>query len=68
MLFKGSVVFKQYIPKKHKWFGMELYKPRDSKGYAYNMTVYLGKDRKHATPSMTVTCATLNSDRTCCKQ
>ena len=31
-----------FIPKKHKWFGMQLYKLCDSKGYTYNMTKYLG--------------------------
>ena len=52
-------MFEQYIPKKHKGFGIKLYKLCDSKGYTYNMTVYLGKDRKHVTPSMTATHATV---------
>jgi len=43
--FEGRVIFRQYIPKKHKCFGKELYKPCDSKGHTYNMTVYLDKDR-----------------------
>ena len=57
VLFKGRVNFKQHIPKKHKRFGIKLYKPCDSKGYAYthNMTMYLGKDRKHVTSSFTAT-------------
>ena len=55
VLFKGSVIFKQYIPKKHKWFGIELYKLCDSKGYNYNMTVHLCKDRKCVTHSLTTT-------------
>jgi hypothetical protein len=57
VLFKGRVNFKQYIPKKHKLFGIKLYKLCDSKGYAYtcNMTMYLGKDRKHVTSSFTAT-------------
>ena len=30
--FRGRVIFKQYIPKKHQWFGIKLYKLCDSKG------------------------------------
>jgi len=55
VFFKGRVIFKQYTPKKHKRFGIKLYKPCDSKGYTYSMIVYLGKDRKHVTPSMKAT-------------
>jgi hypothetical protein len=44
-LFKGRVDFKQHIPKKYKCFGIKIYKLCDSKGYMYNMRVYLGKDR-----------------------
>ena len=53
--FKGRVIFILYIPKKHKRFGIKLYKLCDSKVYTYNMTVYLGKDRKRVTTSMTAT-------------
>ena len=60
MLFKGRVIFIYYIPKKHKRFGIKLYNLCDSKGYTYNMTVYLGKDRKHVTPSMTATRANVS--------
>jgi hypothetical protein len=49
VLFKSRVIFTHYMPKKHKRFGINLYKLCGSKGYTYN--VYLGKDRKHATPS-----------------
>ena len=59
VLFRGRVIFKQYIPKKHKWFGTKLYKLCGSKGYTYNMTMYLRKDRKCATPTMTATHATV---------
>jgi hypothetical protein len=59
VLFKVTVIFKQYIPKIYNQFGIKLYKLCDFKEYTYNMTVYLGKDRKHATPSMTVTHATV---------
>jgi hypothetical protein len=59
VLFKGRVVFKQYIPKKNKRFGIKIYKLCDFKGYTYNMSVYLGRDRKRATTSMTETHATV---------
>jgi len=59
VLFKGTALFKQYIPKKHKWFGIKFYKLYDSKEYTINMTTHLGKDRKCATPSMTATHATV---------
>jgi hypothetical protein len=57
MLFKGRVIFIKYIPKKHRLSRIKLYKLCDSKGYIYNMTVLLGKDRKYVTPSVTATCA-----------
>jgi hypothetical protein len=59
VLFKGIAILKHYIPKKHKWFGIKLYRLCSSKGYTYNMTVYLGKDRIHVTASMTVTHASV---------
>jgi hypothetical protein len=31
VLFKATVIVKEYIPKKHKWFGNKLYKLCDSK-------------------------------------
>jgi len=61
VLFKGRAIFKQYIPKKHKWFGIKFYELCDSKEYPINMTMYLGKDRKCMTPSMTAT----HANRTC---
>ena len=36
----------QYTPKKHKCFGIKIYKLCDEIGYIYDMTVYLGKDRQ----------------------
>ncbi|PNF36309.1 hypothetical protein B7P43_G00540 [Cryptotermes secundus] len=55
VLFKGRVVFQQYIPKKHKRFGIKIYKLCDSLGYTYDMTVYLGKQRQLATEEITPT-------------
>ena len=59
VLFKGRVIVKHYISKKHKQYGVKLYKLSDSKGCTYNVTVYLGKDRKCVTPSMAATHATV---------
>jgi len=33
------VIFKQFIPEKHKQFGLKLCKLCDSKGYTYKMIV-----------------------------
>ena len=59
ILFKWRVVFKQYIPKKHKRFGTNIFKLCDTTGYTYDMEVYLGKDRQRATTDTTLTHATL---------
>ena len=49
VLYKGRVVFRQYVPKKHKQIGIKIYKICDSLGYTYDMSVCLGKQRQHAT-------------------
>jgi hypothetical protein len=59
ILYKGRVVFRQYIPNKHKIFGIKNYKLCDSLGYTYDMSVYLGKQRQHATAQITTTQATV---------
>ncbi|GFX44674.1 piggyBac transposable element-derived protein 4 [Trichonephila clavipes] len=41
--FKGRVLFKQYIPKKRKQWGLKMYKIADATGYTYDMRVYLEK-------------------------
>jgi len=43
VLYKGRVVFWQNTPKKHKRFGIKIYKLCNSLGYTYDMSVYLGK-------------------------
>jgi len=43
VLYKRRVV--QYIPKKHKRFGIKIYKLCDPLGYTYGMSMYLGKQR-----------------------
>ena len=59
LLFKGRVIFKQYLPKKHKRFGIKLYKLYDSKVHTDSMTVCACEDRKRVTPSMTATHVTV---------
>jgi hypothetical protein len=39
ILFKRRVIFRQYIPEKHKSFGIKIYRLCDETGYRY-MTVY----------------------------
>jgi len=56
--FQGRVIFRQYIPKKRKRFGIKIYKlcdESDESGYTYDMKVYLGKDSCSATDDMTAT-------------
>jgi hypothetical protein len=57
--FKGRVVFRQYIPKKHRHFRIKIFNICDAAGYTCNMTVYIGKDRTHAVQDMTATHATV---------
>jgi hypothetical protein len=45
MLYKGRVVFRQYIPKIHKRFGIRIYKLCDSVSYTYDTSMYLSKQR-----------------------
>jgi hypothetical protein len=40
VLSKGSEVIKQYIPQKHRGFGINTYKLCDSKGREHNMSAY----------------------------
>ena len=56
--FKGRVIFRQYIPKKRKRFGIKIYKHCDESGCTYDR-VYLGTDSHSATDDMTATHATV---------
>ena len=49
--FKGRVIFRQYIPKKHKRWGMKMYKISDKSGYTYHIEMYLGKDKTNTSQS-----------------
>ena len=57
--FSGKVIFRQYIPKKRKRFGIKIYELCDEAGYMCAMRVYLGKDSQSATDDMTATHATV---------
>jgi len=57
--YRGRVIFRQYIPKKRKCFGIKIYKLCDEAGYTCAMRVYLGKDSQSATDNMTTTHATI---------
>ena len=37
VLYKGRVIFRQYIPKKHKRFGIKVYEICGETGYTYDM-------------------------------
>jgi len=49
VLYKRRVVFRQYVPKKHKRFGIKIYKLFNFLGCTYDMSVYLDKQWHHAT-------------------
>jgi hypothetical protein len=57
--FKSSVIFRRYIPKKRKCFGIKIYKLCDKSGYTYDMRVYLGRDSDSATDDITATHTTV---------
>jgi len=57
--FKGRVIFKQYLPKKHKHFSIKIFKLCDSTGYTYNMKVYLGRERQRTAQHVTATHTTV---------
>jgi len=57
--FKGRVIFRQYIPKKRKCFGIKIYKLCNESGYTHDMRVYLGRHSHFATDNMTATHATV---------
>ena len=60
VLYKGRVIFRQYIPKKHKRFGIRIYKLCDETEYTYDMTVYLGRDRQRTVQHLTATYVTVS--------
>lgn len=59
VLFKERVIFRHYIPKKHKHFGIIMYKLCDSNGYTNDIKVYLEKDKQCMSQNFTATPATV---------
>jgi len=59
VLFKCRVIFRQYTPKKHKRFGIKIYKLCDAFGYTYDMSVYVGKQWLLATQEISATHGTV---------
>jgi hypothetical protein len=53
-LYKGSAVFRQYIPKKHKHFGIKIYKCCEETGYTYDMNIHVGKETQQRVQDLTV--------------
>jgi hypothetical protein len=49
VLYNGRFISKHYIPKKHKYCGMKIYKLYNVLEYTYDVRIYLGKDRQSAT-------------------
>ena len=55
LLWKGRLLFKQYLPLKRSRFGVKLYKLCEScTGYTYRFQVYAGKDSSFAIPAQAV--------------
>lgn len=44
ILWKGRLLFKQYLPSKRKRFGMKLYNLCENSGYTYRFRVYTGAE------------------------
>jgi hypothetical protein len=49
VMYKWRAVFRLCVPKKHKRFGIKIYKLCNFLGCTYDMSVYLGKQQQHAT-------------------
>jgi hypothetical protein len=57
--FRDRVIFRQYIPKKRRHFGIKMCKQCDDSVYTYDMSVYLGKDSHSVIDDMSATQATV---------
>ena len=58
--YKGRVIFWQYIPKKHKHFGIKIYKLSNETGYTCDTTVYLDRDRQRRVQNLTAAHSTVS--------
>jgi len=56
---KGRVIFRHYVPKKRKHFGIKIFKLCKSTEYTYHVKVYLGKDRQRTAHHLIATHVTV---------
>lgn len=56
VLLKVRFVFRKYIPKNCKHFGIKIYELCDLSSCTYDMSIYLGKDWRNVTQMMRVAC------------
>ena len=59
--FKGRIIFKQYISKKHKHLVIKMYKVCDSSGYICDVDICLCKDREWIVQHLTATHTTVTN-------
>jgi hypothetical protein len=59
VFYTGIVIYREYIPTKHKRFGIKVYKLCDCLGYTYDKSMCLGKQRQHATAEIIATHGTV---------
>jgi hypothetical protein len=52
--------FSKSVYQRNKCIGINIYKLCDSKGYTYNISAYLGRDRKCTSATMTATHTTVS--------
>ena len=60
VLYKVSVIFRKYIPNKHKRFVIKIYKTLWRDWIHLNITVYLGRDRQRTAQHLTATHAAVS--------
>jgi hypothetical protein len=58
-LYKGRVIFRQHIPKKHKCFGIKLYKLCEENGYTYDTKIQVGKKTQRRVQDLAITHVTV---------
>jgi len=59
VMLKGTVIFRQYIPRKHLCFGIKLHELCDVSGYTYDVKAYLGNESECMAQQLIVFRATL---------
>jgi hypothetical protein len=53
-LYKGRVIFRQYIPKKHMPFFIKIDKHCEETGYTYDMKIHVGEETQRRVQDLTV--------------